>query len=175
MIYTGEGTHKGCPYVMDDDMIYTGEGTHKGCPYGWLRRARRGVPVRLDIEGAHTGGGHPQGVPLRLVKARTQGGARTVGCGSGLNADVDGSPVVLGGDAEGNAGDVGACDREALPVGGVDGPDEGAVMAEEAGCGAGRVSGTVKAMEADNDVGRFCCRREENFFDGDALEDECVV
>ena len=33
MIYTGEGTHKGCPYVMADDMIYTGEGTHKGCPY----------------------------------------------------------------------------------------------------------------------------------------------
>ena len=29
-----------------------GEGTHKGCPYGW-----RG-------EGAHTGGGHLQGVPL---------------------------------------------------------------------------------------------------------------
>ena len=24
MIYTGEGTHKGRPYVMDDDMIYTG-------------------------------------------------------------------------------------------------------------------------------------------------------
>ena len=56
MIYTGEGTHKGCPYGMDDDMIYTGEGTHKGCPYGRMRDA-------------HTGGGrpgHPQGVPLRL-------------------------------------------------------------------------------------------------------------
>ena len=48
-------------------------------------------------------------------------------------------------------------------------------MAKEAGCGAGRVSGTVKAMKADNDVGRFCCRREENFFDGYALEDEGVV
>ena len=36
MIYTGEGAHKGCPYVMDDDMIYTGEGAHKGCPYGWM-------------------------------------------------------------------------------------------------------------------------------------------
>ena len=113
-------------------------------------------------------------MPLRLVKARTQGGARTVGCGSGLNADAYGGPVVVGGDAEGNAGDVGAGDGEALPVGGVDGPYEGAVMAEEAGCGAGRVSGTVKAMEADDNVGRFCCR-EENLFDGDALEDECVV
>ena len=40
MIYTGEGTHEGCPYVMADDMIYTGEGTHKVVP-------------------------HPQGVPLR--------------------------------------------------------------------------------------------------------------
>ena len=81
----------------------------------------------------------------------------------------------MGGDAEGNGGDVGAGDGEALPVGGVDGPDEGAVMAEEAGGGAGRVSGTVKAMKADNDVGRFCCRREENLFDGYALEDEGVV
>ena len=33
MIYTGEGTHKGWPYVMDIDMIYTGEGARKGCPY----------------------------------------------------------------------------------------------------------------------------------------------
>ena len=36
MIYTGEGTHKGCPYGWIIDMIYTGEGTHKGCPYGWM-------------------------------------------------------------------------------------------------------------------------------------------
>ena len=31
-LHRGEGTHKGCPYVMADDMIYTGEGTHKGEP-----------------------------------------------------------------------------------------------------------------------------------------------
>ena len=37
----GEGTHKGCPYEMDDDMIYTGEGTHKGCPYP-IQAASRG-------------------------------------------------------------------------------------------------------------------------------------
>ena len=30
-------THpQGVPLRMDDDMIYTGEGTHKGCPYGWM-------------------------------------------------------------------------------------------------------------------------------------------
>ena len=50
MIYRGEGTHKGCPYVMDD-MIY--EGAHKGWPY------------EMGDDVIYTGGGHPQGVPLR--------------------------------------------------------------------------------------------------------------
>ena len=48
-------------------------------------------------------------------------------------------------------------------------------MAKEAGGGAGRVSGAVIAMKADNDVRGFCCRREENLFYGYALEGECVV
>ena len=76
----------------------------------------------------------------------------------------------MGGDAEGNAGYVVACDREALPVGGVDGSYDGAVMAKEADGRAGRVSGAVIAVKADNDVGRFCCRREENLFYGYAAE-----
>ena len=48
-------------------------------------------------------------------------------------------------------------------------------MAEEAGGRAGNASGTVIAVKADNYVRRFCCRREENLFDGYALEGECVV
>ena len=40
-----------------------GEGTHKGCPYGPNDMATSvGFCAR---EGAHKGGGHPQGVPLR--------------------------------------------------------------------------------------------------------------
>ena len=42
VIYTGEGTHKGCAYVMDDDVIYTGEGTHKGCPLRMDKGCPRG-------------------------------------------------------------------------------------------------------------------------------------
>ena len=56
MTIWGEGTHKGCPYEMDDDMIYTGEGTHKGRPY-----------EMDDDEMIYTGGGHPQGAPLRWM------------------------------------------------------------------------------------------------------------
>ena len=91
----GEGTHKGLPLRLVYVGAHTwGEGTHKGCPYGWFTWARthggraptrgaptvglcgrahvggghpQGVPLRLDDEGARTGGGHPQGVPLRLV------------------------------------------------------------------------------------------------------------
>ena len=42
----------------------------------------QGVPLRLDIEGAHTGGGHPQGVPLRLdiEGAHTKGEGTHKGC-----------------------------------------------------------------------------------------------
>ena len=54
-------------------MIYTGEGAHKGCPYGWMTRARtqggghpQGVPLRVDDDMIYTGGGRPQGVPLRM-------------------------------------------------------------------------------------------------------------
>ena len=33
VIYSGEGTHKGCPYVMADDMIYTrGRAPTRGAP-----------------------------------------------------------------------------------------------------------------------------------------------
>ena len=81
----------------------------------------------------------------------------------------------MGGDAEGNAGDVVACDHEPLPVGGVYGPYDGAVMAKEAGCRAGNVGGTVMAVKADNNVRRFCCCRQENLFYGYALEGECAV
>ena len=50
----GEGTHKGCPYVMGDDMIYEGgEGAHKGWPYV------------MDDDMIYTGGGRPQGVAVR--------------------------------------------------------------------------------------------------------------
>ena len=122
-----------------------GEGAHKGCPYGWIFGAR-----------AHQGG---------RVRSR---GTRTGGYGSGLDADAYGCPVVLGGEGEGDAGYVGACDDEAAPVCGVDSSYDGAVMAQEAGCGAGRVSGAVKAVKADNDVGRLCCCREENLFYGNA-------
>ena len=58
-----------------------GEGTHKGCPYGWIRGAHeggecvRGVSVRVDFLGARTkGGGHPQGVPLRVDTGCPRGG-----------------------------------------------------------------------------------------------------
>ena len=30
--HEGEGAHKGCPYVMDDDMICTGGGRPQGVP-----------------------------------------------------------------------------------------------------------------------------------------------
>ena len=48
-------------------------------------------------------------------------------------------------------------------------------MAKEAGGSAGNASGAVIAVKADNDVRRFCCRRQENLFYGYALENECVV
>ena len=48
----GEGTHEGCPYGWI--ICARGEGTHEGWPCGWIIRARA------------RGGGHPQGVPLRL-------------------------------------------------------------------------------------------------------------
>ena len=63
--HEGEGTHKGCPScgrathggrapTRGAPTVGGGEGTHKGCPYGWFM-------------GAYSwGGGHPQGVPLRL-------------------------------------------------------------------------------------------------------------
>ena len=51
-----------------------GEGTHKGCPYGPNDMA---TSDRLCTrEGAHKGGGHPQGAPLR---ARTIW-QRAIGC-----------------------------------------------------------------------------------------------
>ena len=48
-------------------------------------------------------------------------------------------------------------------------------MAKEAGGRAGNASGAVIAVKADNDVRRFCCRREENLFYGYALEGEGAV
>ena len=50
----------GCAY---ERVPTRGEGTHKGCPYGPNDMASSaGLCAR---EGAHKGGGHPQGVPLR--------------------------------------------------------------------------------------------------------------
>ena len=63
--------------------MLTGEGTHKGCPYGWITTALTGE--RAPTRGAPTGGlfartrggGHPQGVPLRLDYLRAHGGTGT--------------------------------------------------------------------------------------------------
>ena len=48
-------------------------------------------------------------------------------------------------------------------------------MAKEAGGRAFNVSGAAIAVKADNDVRRFCCCRQENLFDGYALEGEGAV
>ena len=60
------------PLRLDEGCPRRGEGTHKGCPYGWIWGAHEGG--RAPTRGAPTvgygvpakGGGHPQGVPLRL-------------------------------------------------------------------------------------------------------------
>ena len=105
-----KGTHKGCPYgwirgaheggECGEGCAYgwifwarapRGEGTHKGCPYGWIRGAheggecgRGGARVRVDFLGARTkGGGHPQGVPLRVDTGCPRGGRSA---GEGVHA-----------------------------------------------------------------------------------------
>ena len=48
-----------------------GDDTHKGCPYGMVTTIYtggghpQGVPLRMVNDMIYTGGGHPQGVPLR--------------------------------------------------------------------------------------------------------------
>ena len=84
------------------------EGTHKGRPYGWLMWARscggraptRGAPT-VGLRGrAHVGGGHPQGVPLRLVYM----GAYSWGGGH-----PQGVPLRLGPETSATVGGVSRC------------------------------------------------------------------
>ena len=61
MIYTGEGTHKGWPYEMGDDMIYTptrGRAGDKGWPY------EMGDDVIYEMGDVICEGGRPQGVAV---------------------------------------------------------------------------------------------------------------
>ena len=95
--------------------------------------------------------------------------------GWGLEAFVEGRPVELGGDGEGEAGDVVACDLDSLPLALVERPYEGAVTGEEGGGRAGGVAGTVVTVDADNDV-RLCgCGVEKGLFYRQSLEGECIV
>ena len=60
-----------------------------GRPYGWIRGAHegggghpQGVPLRLDegVRGAPRGGGHPQGVPVRMEGVTARGEGAHEGC-----------------------------------------------------------------------------------------------
>ena len=69
-----------------------GEGTHKGCPYGPNDMATSvGFCAR---EGAHKGGGHPQGVPLRPERyGNERWFLRTRGRPQGGRAPTRGAPT----------------------------------------------------------------------------------
>lgn len=88
---------------------------------------------------------------------------------------MEGGPVEVGGYGEGEAGDVVACDVEALPLALVERLDKVAVGSEEAGGGAGGAGGAVETVDADDDVGLFPHGGEEDGFDKEALKDECSV
>ena len=88
---------------------------------------------------------------------------------------MEGRPVELGGNGDGEAGDVVAGDFELFPPGGVGGPYQVAVVSEEGGGGAGGVAGVVAAVDADDDVRLFSRCVQEVVFDEETLEGEGAV